>query len=110
MGFDYMDIVWYVLAAIAGLFFAWLAAKPHIDKIFRIKFCAVCAAVVSTWVVLLALNLLRIVNSQLLLAILMGQSIAGATYLMEKSEKLRGFKIIAVLVGTVVVYYLLKWI
>ncbi len=103
-----MDVVWYVLATIAGFFFIWLATKPAIDKKFGVKFCAVCAAVVSTWIILLAANLIGLVQSQLLLAILMGQSIAGATYLMEKHEGLKGFKILAVIAGTAIVYYLLK--
>ncbi|MBI4095821.1 MAG: hypothetical protein HY438_03110 [DPANN group archaeon] len=105
-----MDLVWYVLASIAGFFFVWLAIKPFIDKKLNVKMCAVCAAVVSTWIVLLATNLLGFVHSQLLLAILMGQSIAGATYLMEKYEKLKGFKIVAIIAGTAIVYYILTWI
>jgi len=105
-----MDIIWSVLAAIAGFFFVWLAAKPAIDKKFKIKFCAVCAAVVSTWIILLLLNIFAVVKTQLLLAILMGQSIAGATYLLEKNETLRGFKIAFIIGGTAIVYYLLKWI
>ncbi len=105
-----MDLIWYALAAIIGLFFVWLALKPAIDKKFSVKFCAVCAAVVSTWVILLLLNIFSVITSQLLLAILMGQSIAGATYLMEQNEKLKGFKIIAVIAGTALVYFGLKWI
>jgi len=105
-----MDVIIYALAAIAGLFFVWLAVKPLIDKRFDKKVCAACAAVVSTWIILLLLNIFSVVKTQLLLAILMGQSIAGATYLMEKNEKLKGFKIIAIIAGTAGVYYLLKWI
>ena len=105
-----MDVIIYVLAAIAGLFFAWLAIKRIIDKRFDKNICAVCAAVVSTWIILLLLNIFSVVKTQLLLAILMGQSIAGATHVMEKNEKLKGFKIIVIIAGTTVVYYLLKWI
>jgi hypothetical protein len=105
-----MDMIWYVLASIAGFFFVWLAIKPFIDKKLNMKMCAVCAAVVSTWIGLLAANLLGFVQSQLLLAILLGQSIAGVTYLMEKHEQLKGFKILAIIAGTAVVYYILKWI
>ncbi len=105
-----MDIVWYVLAGILALFFAWLAIKPIIDKKFNTKFCAVCASVVSTWVILLLLNIFTSVKTQLLLAIFMGQSIAGATYLMDKHERLKGFKIAAIIIGTAIVYYLIKWI
>ena len=104
-----MDLIWYVLASILVLFFGWLAAKPHIDKKFSVKFCAACAAVVSTWAILLLLNIFAVVKTQLLLAILMGQSIAGATYLMEKHESLKGFKIAAIIAGTAIVYYLVKW-
>ncbi len=105
-----MDLIWYALASIAGFFFIWLAIKPFIDKKLNVKMCAVCAAVVSTWIGLLAVNLLGFVQSQLLLAILLGQSIAGATYLMEKYEKLRGLKIMAIIAGTAIVYYILTWI
>ncbi len=105
-----MDMIWYVLASIAGFFFIWLALKPAIDKLFKVHFCAMCASVVSTWIILLAANLLGFVQSQLLLAILMGQSVAGGAYLMGQHEKLKGFKILAIIAGTAVVYYLLKWI
>ena len=74
-----MDVVWYALVTIAGFFFVWLAIKPALDKKFNVKMCAVCAAVVSTWIILLAATLIGLLKSQLLLAILMGQSIAGAT-------------------------------
>jgi len=104
-----MDLIWYVSALIAGFFFVWLALKPIIDKKFKISFCAICASVVSTWIILLLLTIFA-VKTQLLLAILLGQSIAGATYLMEKNEKLKGFKIIAIIAGTAGVYYLLRWL
>lgn len=110
VGHNIMDLIWYVLASIVGFFFAWLAIKPIIDKKFKISFCPICAAVVSTWAILLAANLLGLVKSPLLLAILLGQSIAGATYLMGKNERLKGFKILAIITGTAIVYYLVRWI
>lgn len=100
-------MLWIILSAILVLYlvFALLEFKLRSKKI-----CAVCGAVSLNWIVLLLLSYLKMFDNKILIAILMGQSICGAMYLFEKSaaKKWHPLRIVIILLGTLIVYYLVK--
>ena len=69
-----------VLVAIAVLFMAYLLIKSFIP----FKFCVLCAAVSSTWLVLLVLYKLGWFHDPVLLALLLGQSVTGIFYFVQR--------------------------
>lgn len=80
-----------VFVVIIGLFFLLLAAKSFTGK----RFCVVCASVGLTWLTFLVLYRLGYFQDEVLLALLMGQSILGLYYLAERNvgEKLHLFRL-----------------
>lgn len=64
-------------------------------NLFRKEICAICAAVSLTWVGMLVLYLLDLFSDQVLVALLMGQTVLAIYYLMEKKvvEKLTLFRL-----------------
>jgi len=50
----------------------------------RLKFCAVCVAISSTWLGLLGLRLAGFNINPMLIGVLMGESVVGIYYLLEK--------------------------
>lgn len=69
-----------IFAVITGLFTVLLVVK----NLFSWKLCAVCLAVSLTWLGLWGLYRLDWFHDPVLLAFLMGQSITGLYYLLEK--------------------------
>ncbi len=104
-------MIWTVLLSILILYVLSALVKELIRKKFHIDICAVCVAVSLTWIVLLIMLFSGIYQDKLLIGILMGQSIAGSMYAFEKkfqkNESVLAFKILIILFGTAVVYYLL---
>ncbi len=87
-----MNEILSVLLAIAFFFGLFLVAKAAFIKRRRTDFCAICAAVSTTWVALLALYYLGIFKDQLIIAILLGETTLGIFYLAR--EKLdRAFRV-----------------
>lgn len=72
-----------VLSAIAVLFVGLLIVK----SISAWKFCVICTSVSATWMVLLVLFWLGIFDQPVIIAVLMGQSIVGSYYFLEKKTK-----------------------
>ena len=109
-----VELIYYILLAMIGIYAIWLILSNLINKIFKFKICAICATVVTTWLGLLILKLIGFNISQLVIAILMGQSIAGFMYFLErraestKNKSLRLMKPLAILFGTLVVYWILS--
>ena len=76
------NITW-VFLAIATLFYAGLIIKP----LLKMKFCTICLAVSLTWLSLLILRQLGLFENDLILAMLLGQSVVGGYYLWERRAK-----------------------
>lgn len=105
-----IDVV-YILLVMAGLYITWLAIGVLAKKNFKIKICAICATVVTTWVGLLVMKLVGFSINQILLAILMGQSVTGFMYFLERKAKstnknLLLMKPLVIIFGTLLVYWI----
>ncbi len=81
-----MTLLFPILGSITVLFVALLILKDVIMK-NKVKFCVICVAVSLTWITLLALFFLGKFSNTTLIALLMGQSILGIYYLLEKRVK-----------------------
>lgn len=92
--------------SISALFALFLAIKD----IVKWKICAICLGVSATWAIMLALYWLDIFKDPLVLGVLMGQSILGVYYLLEKkvSEELHVFRLPFFLTATFIALLLLK--
>ncbi len=103
-------MIWQVLAGIAGAYALWLVIAVPVKKLLKIDICAICAAVSSTWIALLALYYAGYRIDPLMPAILMGQSVTGLMYLYERRVRKLGFKwplafrIFFPVAGTLLVY------
>lgn len=104
------EMLWQTLLGMAAAYVAWLVIAVPVRKLLKLDICAICAAVSSTWIVLLALYYLGYKIDPLLPAILMGQSVTGLMYMYERrvrKTKFRwplAFRIFFPLAGTLVVY------
>lgn len=94
-----------IFFSITALFILLLIVKA----ITKQKFCVLCASVSLTWVTLLILYWLNRFNEPLLIAVLMGGSVVGIYYLVEKKtkEKLHIFRLPFFLTLVFVVYLLI---
>ena len=97
--------MFYVFLAISLVFIASLAIKNYLKN----SFCVICVAVASTWLVLLYLYKYSDFNDQILLGLLVGQSITGIFYFaMRKLPKaLRIFSLPFLLTLTAIFYWLI---
>ena len=97
----------YVFVAVIVLFGLWLAAKNILGR----RLCAICLAVSTTWLGLLVAYKLGLFEDQTLLALLMGQSIAGLYFLFEKRVHQRWllFRLPVLLTLTYLFYDVLTW-
>lgn len=68
------------LLLITGLFSAALVVK----KFLHLRLCAICAAVSGSWITLLLLRVMDVAIDPVLLSLLIGQSVVGVYYLVEK--------------------------
>ena len=90
-----------ITLSVAGLFLLFLG----VQQLTSVRVCALCAAVSVTWLVLLALYLLGYVTAPIVIAVLMGESVTGVFYLLERktSERLHLFRLPALLTLTLIV-------
>jgi len=81
-----------------------------IKKMFKLNICVLCASISITWILLLILYWLGYFIDIILLALLMGQSIIGIYYLLEKrlAEKFYIFRLPFILTLTFFFYYLMS--
>lgn len=100
-----MNNLVFVFSLVTTLFFVLLAVKSF----FKLKFCVICASVSLSWIVLLILFYAGIFYERILLGLLIGQSIVGMYYLLEKklAEKFRFFRLPFLLSATLIGYVLL---
>ncbi|PIR74063.1 MAG: hypothetical protein COU35_04440 [Candidatus Magasanikbacteria bacterium CG10_big_fil_rev_8_21_14_0_10_47_10] len=94
-----------IIVAISLLFVLHLLVK----QVTGWRYCAICASVSLTWLGLLALYWLGRFDHPALIGVLMGQSVVGVYYLLEKKvpEAWHVFRLPYLLTTTVVVYALL---
>ena len=100
-----MDAPAAVLLSITALFIIYLALQAVAQR----HFCALCAAVATTWMAGLALYWLGLFESATVLAPLMGASAVGLYYLLEKRvpEPLQIFRLPLLLTLFYLTYLLL---
>ena len=75
--------------------------KPSIQTKLPFNVCAICIAVTTTWLILIVMWFFGVYVSLILLAILMGMSISGIMYKLEKffsKKKLNNFWIIRIVI------------
>ncbi len=95
-----------VILAIAILFPVLLIGK----RITGIKFCVICAGVSLTWIGLLVLRFLDVTVDSVVLAMLMGESVVGIYYLLEKkvNERFHVFRLPALVTLTLIAYLMVN--
>jgi len=103
-----MNAVMVVLAMLCGFFVLLLVIKKYTAW----QFCVLCASVSLTWIVLLVLYWLALFADPVLIAVLMGQSVVGIYYLLEKKvpESLLLFRFPFFLTATALVFAILGYI
>ncbi|PIR97474.1 MAG: hypothetical protein COT91_01120 [Candidatus Doudnabacteria bacterium CG10_big_fil_rev_8_21_14_0_10_41_10] len=95
-----------VFTTIIALFFLLLAVK----SLFKGKFCVICSSISFTWATYLVLNKLGYFQDTVLLGILMGQTVVGIYYLIDRKikEDLRIFRLPFILSLTLAAYFTLN--
>lgn len=78
-----MELFVWVLICIIAFFVLLMGVK----EIFKKKFCVLCVAVSLTWFLLLILYWKGLFTNKLIIALLMGSSVLGIFYLVEKKVK-----------------------
>ena len=101
-----MNSLLLALGSITALFVLFLVGKTMVKK----EFCAVCAAVSVTWIGLLILYYIGSFSDTTLIAILLGQTVVGIFYVVEKKvpSSLTVFRLPFLLTLTVLGYFLLS--
>ncbi|AHB42001.1 hypothetical protein RAAC3_TM7C00001G0134 [Candidatus Saccharibacteria bacterium RAAC3_TM7_1] len=99
-------ILFYSFVTISLIFIAVLAARGRLPRLV----CAICAGIALTWLGLLALSKLGGIHDDVILALLMGQSISGLFYLLRDKvpRSLRIFTLPFFLSLTAASYALIK--
>lgn len=102
-----------VLSIITLLFFFFALIKEIMEKILRVRLCALCMSVAVTWLGMFFLKSMGYAIDVVLLAILMGESITGILYrtvysLKRKSGAASLLDLGILTVGTMGVYFLIK--
>lgn len=102
-----MSGVFYIFSAIIAVFFVLLIAKELFAR--KTRLCLICASVSLTWITLLVLYKTGNFDNVVILSMLMGQSVVGIFYLLEKrtSEKFHLFKVPFLLTLTLAFYSLI---
>jgi hypothetical protein len=100
-----MNILVLIFGAIILLFVVLLAIK----KITQLRFCVICASISLIWMSLLVLQRLGLFDNLVLIAVLMGGSIVGIYYWLEKKvrEQLHLFRLPVLLSLMFLAYVLL---
>ena len=105
--------IYYIFLLIFSLYLFFIILNDKIK--LKKKICAVCASVFLTWFFLIILKLCNFNIDNLLIGILIGQSITGLLYLYEnyfkeKNKIFLSFRIFLVLILTYIGYYILRLI
>lgn len=96
-----MSSLAFTLVLVTALFALLVAFKKRLAAVA--DYCAICVAVSVSWVSLLVLFWLDSFDSRLIIAVLMGQSVVGFYYLLEKRavEQLLVFRLPVLLTLTI---------
>ena len=102
--------LWHVLLAITGLFFVHMGFKEFLKGKLKDNFCVVCAAISSTWIILLLLYWNGLFANKTLLALLIGESVVGIFYMVNSKvkEELKVFRFPFLMTLIVVGYTLIE--
>lgn len=98
-----------VLYLIIALFFFMLIVKSFLSVRNKEKICAICLAVSLSWISLLVLYYLKKFDNPLILSLLMGMTLLGVFYTLEKSvqKNLTFFRLPFLLTLIVLGYFVL---
>lgn len=104
-----MNSVLIVLISIAALFVVFLIIKEILPKKYKNSLCAICTAVSLTWISFFVLYKLNLFGDIIIITLLMGQTIVGIFYLLEKKVKkeLKLFQLPFLVTLTAIAYYIL---
>lgn len=99
------------LLAVFVLTTALFALLMVIKTVWLRRLCVICGAVSLTWLILLGLSWLGLFHNPVLLALLMGESVTGVYYLIEKRvpANLFVFRLPFLLTLTVLAYSLISF-
>ena len=95
------------LAITLGTIITLFAVLVTIKSFIRKEFCAICTSVTITWIVLLIAYMTRILNDQIIIGILIGQTIHGAYTILTKKEKMKIYSLPILLTLTTIGYALI---
>jgi len=101
-----MNELFFILLGIFSLFILLLAGKT----LFKVKLCVICVSVSLTWLTLLILYKLLLFENPVILALLMGMSITGIYYLLERKTpgKFHIFRLPLILSLIFIFYLIIK--
>jgi len=110
-------MIHFILIFILGSWIFWAFVREPLSKLIGFKICAICAAVSGTWVLIwLTRVMFNYTVDKLILAILMGQSVAGLMYTFEKHIKKNKYdnkwlllRILVITLGALFVYLTVKY-
>src|SRR3989344_1859351 len=107
-----MTDITFILLGIIGLFLIFLIVKSAIVK-SKIKdnFCIICASISLSWIVLLFLYFYGLFDNVLIISLLIGMSITGIYYFIErkigKRNKFKMFRLPFILTLVIFAFYVL---
>lgn len=94
-----------IVISITALFVLFVGARA----VFSLNVCALCAAVSLTWIILLGLSYTDYPVDPVAVGILMGGSVVGTMYTLERKvpERIQMFKLPFLATGIVAAYFLI---
>ncbi|MBI2464418.1 hypothetical protein HYV57_05675 [Candidatus Peregrinibacteria bacterium] len=97
-----MSVLPLLILFTTAIFVAGIAAQSFL----RLRFCAVCVAVSGTWLLLLSFRFFGYNVNSTLIGVLMGESVVGLYYLLEKKAPVKWqlFRWPFIITMTVIVY------
>lgn len=106
-----MESILLGLLLIVIFFILLLIIKQFLPKSLQHSFCVICGAVSLTWISLLILLKIGLFTNKMLIALLMGQTIVGLYYAIEKKTKkdMYIFRLPFLLTATVIAYTLIEY-
>ena len=108
-----MHMLTFILLIITVLFFVFTFFKRTLQKMLPFSFCALCTSVLLTWIGLLISSFVGGPSDIPLLAILMGESIAGIMYKLTLQQPLQPknsvLSLFILLLGTTIAYAVLTF-
>ena len=105
-----METITIIILTISILFFILLGVKELFSKKIKNKICIICLSITLTWMTLLVLLYLNILNNKIIIALLLGQTTLGIFYFIEKKvkEKLKIFRLPFLLTLIIIAYSLIE--